>query len=217
MSRYSELTINGEDKWEEVQAFGQAIRLDAATSGRHSTLLLIELYLHTVVRRAMNPARVIREIQALEGMGIASKMKPAVQFTRPHLKGLWHQHYLPSGMSAMAHNIRNGLHKDGLPWFEQRIREAQEAGEDRYVSEDDIKFIAHDAVIGNWERRSQASEMTGEWIIYAEHEGAKYYLCLGQHNSGDAALRKNIDATCVQEFPFLSDILVPVDPSNEPS
>jgi hypothetical protein len=217
VARYTELTINGENKWDEVQAFGQAIRLDAATSGRHSTLLLIELYLHSIVRRAMSPARVIREIQALEGIGVPSKMKPAAPFTRAHLKGLWHQHYLPSGMSAMARNIQNGLRKDGMPWFEQRIRDAQDAGEDRYVSEDDIKLIAHDAVIGNWERRSQAKEMTGEWIIYAEHEGSKYYLCLGQHNSGDAALRKNIDAVCAQEFPFLSYILQPVNPAHERS
>jgi hypothetical protein len=52
--------------------------------------------------------------------------------------------------------------------------------------------------------------MTGEWLVYAIHEGQNYYLCLGTHKSGDDALRQQIDLICVPEFPFLKEILVSV-------
>jgi len=49
--------------------------------------------------------------------------------------------------------------------------------------------------------------MTGEWIIYAEHESQKFYLCLAKHNDGDETIRERIGRVCVREFPFLRDVL----------
>ncbi len=48
--------------------------------------------------------------------------------------------------------------------------------------------------------------MTGEWIIYAEHEGQKFYLCLAKHNDRDEEIREKIERICMREFPFLKDI-----------
>jgi hypothetical protein len=95
-----------------------------------------------------------------------------------------------------------------MPLFKQRTREAQEAGEERYVSIDDIKSLTEDAVHGNLGRLATAAALTGEWIIYAQHEGKNYYLCLGTHHkSGHKALRQQIDDFCCLEFPFLSSLL----------
>ncbi|WP_316885247.1 hypothetical protein [Ralstonia flatus] len=201
------MTINGEDRTAEVHQFGRAIGLDAAAPNRYSTLLLIEMYAATVLAQQMNPAKVIHEIRTLENGGHAVGTKPATQFKHAPLRGLWHKHYQQDGLQSMALNLRLGLKRHGLPVFEQRMREAQEANEERYVSHEDIAAIAHDAVIGNYERRHQAGELTGEWIIYAQHAGKNYYLCLGEHDSGDDVLRKKVDDLCIREFPFLTELL----------
>lgn len=207
--RYTELTINGEDRSEEVRSFAQWIGLEAATSGRHSTRLVVELFVRSVLVGQLNPAKVVREIQALEGKGRGTSTKPPQPFKHPPLRGLWHKHYVADGISTMARNLLNGLRKDGLPEIQRRVREAESAGEERYFTTDDIGAITHDAVIANWQRRSSAKELTGEWIIYAQHGGNNYYLCLGQHDSGDDVLRANIEI-CIAEFPFLAETLHPL-------
>ncbi|MBJ9625737.1 hypothetical protein [Burkholderia multivorans] len=107
----------------------------------------------------------------------------------------------------MAKNLKNGIYKDGLPWFEQRVKEAVATGEDQYMSEDDIKRLTYDAMIGNWLRRSQVYALTGEWLIYAENEGQNYYLCLGSHDGDHQKIRQQIEAICCDEFPFLRSVL----------
>jgi hypothetical protein len=207
--RFGELFINGENKLEELLNFGRIIGLDSVAPNRYSTLFLIHLYFHSVILGRMNPAKVIREIRALEGLDTVSSTKPPLPFKHPPLKGLWHKHHLAEGISSMAANLKNGLKKYGLPLIEERARKAQEANEEKYITEEDITAIVNDAVHGNWMRRAEANELTGEWIIYAQHAGNNYYLCLGQHFSDDnhLSLRNQIDNLCRPEFPFLSDIL----------
>lgn len=158
-------------------------------------------------RERQNPAKIIREIEALEGIGRPSQLKPPTQFNRPPLKGLWHEHYVEDGLRSTAINVKKGLSIYGSPLFRQHMQEAQDAGEVRYVTQEDVASLAHDAVHGNWQRMASAAELTGEWIVYAQHDSANYYLYLGRHASGDDYLRSQIDAICCQEFPFLTALL----------
>ncbi|MFZ0693285.1 MAG: hypothetical protein WAN51_03910 [Alphaproteobacteria bacterium] len=197
---------NGEDKTAELTNFASFIGLEAAALGRYSMLLVLELFGGLKSGR-LNPAKVVHEIKALEGIGVRSQLKPPGPFKHPPLKGLWHKHYLEDGLGAMAINLKKAIGKYGLPLFKQRMREAQKAGEERYVSMEDCKSLADDAVQGNWMRLAGDKALTGEWIVYAQHERANYYLCLGKHDSGDDNLRKQIEALCCQEFPFLITLL----------
>ena len=205
--KFTATAANGEDMTAELTNFANIIGLERAAPGRYSMLLLLNLFGGCKSGR-LNPAKVVHEIKALEGIGKPSRLKPPSPFTRPPLKGLMHKHYLEDGIRSMAINIQKGMKKYGLPLFKQRMREAQQVGEERYVTVEDIKSLANDAVHGNWMRMSSAVELTGQWIIYAQHEGANYYLCLGNHNKSEHAdLRKQIDALCCQEFPFLGALL----------
>ena len=118
------------------------------------------------------------------------------------------QHHLEDGLRGTAVNALKGLHRYGSPLFHQRMQEAQDTGEvslwhpGKYVAS-----LADDIAHGNWQRMASAAELTGEWIIYAQHDGANYYLCLGRHDSGDDYLRRQIDAICCREFPFLTALL----------
>ena len=46
-------------------------------------------------------------------------------------------------------------------------------------------------------------KLTGEWIVYAVHEGLNYYLCITSHESGDENIAQNIKAACLPQFSFL--------------
>lgn len=197
---------NGEDMTAALTELAASVGLDRIAPGRYSFALVLGLF-GGFKSGHQNPAKIIREIEALEGIGRPSQLKPPGQFTRPPLQGLWHKHYLEDGLRATAINARKGLHRYGSPLFRQRMQEAQYAGEVRYVAEEDVASLAHDVAHGNWQRMASAAELTGEWIVYAQHEGANYYLCLGRHDSGDDYLRSQIDAICCQEFPFLATLL----------
>ena len=206
-NKFTAAAVNGENMTAEITNFANIIGLERAAPGRYSILLVLGLF-GGFKSGGLNPAKVVHEINALDGIGNPSQLKPPIQFKYPPLKGLWHKHYLEDGLSAMAINIQKGLKKYGLPLFKQRIREAQEAGEECYVSMEDVKSLADDAVHGNWMRLANDEALTGEWIIYAQHDGENYYLCLGTHEKNQHEdLRKQIDAVCCQEFPFLTTLL----------
>ena len=201
------LFINNEDRTDEVRGFVEAIGLDQVAPERCSILLITQLYCECVIAQRLNPYKLLYEIEVLEGRGRTSRTKPATQFKHPPLRGLWHKHFLADGLRSMALNLRLSLKKHGLPHMERLAEAAERSGEVRYLSEEDIGAIVHDAVRGNYARRADASELTGDWLVYAHHEGRNYYLCAASHATGDETIRAWIDTSCVHEFPFLRDLL----------
>jgi len=204
--KFTATAATGEDMTAVLTEFAASIGLDRVAPDRYSAVLVLGLF-GGFKSRHQNPAKVIREIEALEGIGRPSQLKPPVLFKHPPLKGLWHKHYLEDGLSSTAINVKKGLKIYKSPLFRQRMQEAEGAGEVRYVTQEDVASLADDIVHGNWQRMATAAELTGEWIVYAQHDGANYYLCLGRHDSGDDYLRSQIDAICRQEFPFLTTLL----------
>lgn len=205
-----ETTPEDDSQTVDLSNYSRIIGLENLVSGRYSMYLLAQLYAESVLMGRLNPARVIREIEALEGVR-ESTTKPPTRFSRVPLKGLWHKHHTVDGIPSLAMNIKNGLKRHGMPFFQQMIQEAKDAGEERYVSPEDVPAIVDDIVSGNLSRRRAAKEETGEWIVYAVHEGQNYYLCLGTHNTGDDSIRQQIDRICIPQFPFLKEILSPLD------
>lgn len=131
--KFTAITNDGKDMSAELANFADFIGLDTVVPNRYSILLVLGLF-GGFKSKHLNPANVMHEIKALEGIGTSSQMKPATPFKHPPLKGLWHKHYLEDGLSATARNIKKGLDRYGIPLFKERILEAQEAGKERYVS-----------------------------------------------------------------------------------
>jgi hypothetical protein len=207
MVTISATTADGRDMTAKLNHFARVIGLEAAARGRYSMLLVLGLF-GGLKSGHLNPAKVVYEIQALEGIGKPSHLKRPEPFRHPPLKGLWHKHYLEDGRRAVVLNFQRALKKYSLPLAKQRIREAQKAGVKRDFEIADIKAIVDDAVQGNWLRLARANALTGEWIVFARHQGKNYYLCLGTHDkSQHGHLRAQIDNLCCQEFPFLSALL----------
>lgn len=199
---------DGQDMAPDLLRFAERIELERIAAGRYSLLLLLCLFGGTRSGR-LNPAKVIHEIECLEGIRERSNLKPASQFERkPALRGLWHKHYLEDGLPSMANNLSKGIAKFGLPWLKERVAESHSSGEKSFLTKQDCARIAHDVVVGNWQRLIEQSALTGEWLIFAKHEGKNYYLCIGKHGD-DEMSRSQIDAICLKEFPFLADALTP--------
>ncbi|RZI43712.1 hypothetical protein EGT07_08055 [Herbaspirillum sp. HC18] len=190
--------IHGEDKTDALLLFAETMGLNRLAPGRYSSLFLVDLYHHTV-ELGVNPFKVMDEIRALEDASHKSRTKPATQFERtPLLRGLWHKHYMGTGVPSLAKNILNGLGKHGM----KELAAAELA--DREITEEAIARFTHRLVQGTFELRCEEGKLTGEWIIFAKHNGGNFYLCLGGHTWGDEYIATRIQELCVPEFPFLS-------------
>ncbi len=68
------------------------------------------------------------------------------------------------------------------------------------------KRLAHQFVLGGLEDRAAARRMTGDWIIFATHEGRNFYLGLGTHDEAARdpdALYQRLRLGGEWDFPFL--------------
>jgi hypothetical protein len=200
-------SADGSDAKPALMLFANQLGLETIAPGRYSFLLVLQLFGGYASRRR-HPRKVIREIEALEGIGASSRFKPPIQNKHPPLKGLWHKHFMQDDMRSLAINFMHGLKRYGMPLFEQRAREAAEVGETRYVSVEDVGALTHDIVNGNLGRLSAAQALTGEWLLFAKHQDQNYYLSLALHDkSMHGHVRQQIDAICLNEFPFLDALL----------
>jgi len=191
---------------QKIVEFKSITLLDETLGSRYSLVFLLDLFF-AFENRTINLDAVMHEVNFLEGRLDQSKTKPASQFLRPPLQGLWHKHFFDTSVSGLAQNVKNALNSYSIPYFEQKIEEAKKSGEESYMTEEDISHIVDDVVSRNLQRRSDEQKMTGEWIVYANYQGANYYLCIAMHQEGDASIRNRLDAAFLLEFPFLKDLL----------
>lgn len=213
MNRFEKIMFGDEDKKNEIINVLSIIGITEEILDRCSLIFIMQLY-GTFMSRAENPYIIGNEILHLEGVSHRgeSRTKPAAVFNRKvYLRGLWHKHYMGSSVSDMAMNLKNALYTYGLPKLKADVEEVERSGEERFFTPEDAGRIAHEAVVDNFIRRSQEQKLTGHWIIYAIHEGQNFYLSLGRHDSDEAEIRRNIDAISLLEFPFLSDVLHPLN------
>lgn len=190
----------------DLGEFVKHIGLEKLAPGRYSLLLAANLY-GGALSGTQNPAKIVREIELLEQDELGQLKKP-IQNRHPPLKGLWHKHYMQDGIPSLAQNVLKGLNRYKIPVFQQMIEDAEKAGEERFVEVTDIPRIVDDVVSGNRRRLAEQQAITGEWIMFAKHEGQNYYLTIATHDSDTHQhVREQIDQVCCVEFPFLAQLL----------
>lgn len=192
------------DFYARMQVFYSALNHDGILNERCSSQILLDLFFG-MQSFGVRPLTVIDEIKSLEKLKI-SQTKPATPFRGRYLGGLWHKHYMNGDVASLAQNVKSALDEYRIPFFDKRIREAQAAGEKRLVTKEDVPKIVDDVLRNNLARRRSEGKMTGEWVIYAQHESQNFYLCLAKHDDGDEKIREKIERICLWEFPFLKDV-----------
>lgn len=151
-----------------------------------------------------DPFAVLDELDHLEGLRSFSRTKPESPFKGPHLKPFWHKHFSSSRHLIKNIGIRWNIAGNGNKDLDRMILDiANEHGED---SEQWINQLVHRLVIGGYEERV-ARGLTGDWIIFAKHEGKNYYLDLATHDEGTSeraeVLARKLRRGCFAEFPFV--------------
>lgn len=154
--------------------------------------------------RYFDPFAVLDELDYLEGIRSASRTKPESRFKGEHLRPFWHKHFSSSRHLLKNIGVRWNLTGDGNRDLDRMILDvAHKHGEDpdRWIND-----LVHRLVVGGYEERA-ARGLTGDWIIYAKHAGANYYLDLATHDEGVAEhaeqLAHKLRSGCFAEFPFV--------------
>lgn len=104
----------------------------------------------------------------------------------------------------MAKNITLGFGKKNRPVLRKIIREHYNP-DTAHLSHETISKNIADAVTGIFVQRSREQKLTGDWIIFAKHEGQNYYLDLASHQEQDVDIYSRISQGCFDQFPFLKD------------
>ncbi|HJT43493.1 MAG TPA: hypothetical protein VJ750_08330 [Rhizomicrobium sp.] len=171
----------------------------AIVTGRYSAGLIRQFDAH-VENRTANIFQIFGEIAALEGAANAkpSRTKPASEFKRKLLNGLWHKHYTQA--CFLATNLK-------LHWTRDKLRRLikDSYGGREFFDEQAAKELSYRFVQDGYLERSSNGELTGEWIVFAKQDDKAYYLTLGAHTEGDEAIWRRCKA-CASEFSDLKII-----------
>ncbi len=186
---------------DQIDEFKRSVLGDAPFVQRVSIVLAITVA--TLRQRTGEDFEVIQEIEHLES-GLPTSSKPAEPFRHPPLHRFSHKHYVTG-----RHFFRN----IGERWNVARgsgnrdlTKAIQEAAK-LYGKEPALwqGYLAHHLILGALDERAAARRMTGDWIIFAVHEGQNYYLDLATHEEGQepGALYEKLRSGSEAEFPFL--------------
>lgn len=181
---------------EKLMSF-KALYVSGDLAARMADLLWFDLYVLDS-EFGVSPHEIMREIKNLESGEPAIGVKPATEFNRPPLKGLWHKHYFAAHF--MLKNIRLGLGKNGL---EDAINDVLDPNKVKIIEQNHIDEIIRKVLNDPLEKRYSDGKMTGEWIVFAKNKGINYYLCTGTHDWGDQGIYDRVMTNCVRNFPDL--------------
>jgi len=187
---------------EEIAQFAERCGLSKAAPERYSHLLVVNLIANLDLF-GVDPGCVVNEILHLEGVNNFSMTKPASEFKKAPLAGLWHKHYFSGTPNSFAVNLINQYGKTGIREICKEIF-APHFGEK--VTEEMIKKMADRIVNDAFSDRVNEGKATGEWIVYAKNNGRNYYLTLATHTCGNQRILNNIKLGGLGEFKFLADL-----------
>ncbi|UPT96056.1 hypothetical protein J4G48_0044495 [Bradyrhizobium barranii subsp. apii] len=162
-------------------------------AGRYSNLFVRQLSLGWITRRLHVPM-ILDEVALLEGTeGTRRSIMQPEELLRPPLHGLWHKHFMQP--SFIGRNLAHVWTKKRLEQLRQQNLPAEQ--------------LLHHMAFGGYSLRTgnvppdekQEPEATGEWIVFAKHEGRNYYLTLGRHHRDKTVWHLCRHSAC--EFPEL--------------
>lgn len=187
---------------------------DRKIQGRFSANLILGLTDNVLNKK--NIGRIIEEIYFLEGdEKYKSITKPASMFNQGLLCGLWHKHYHVADLKSLSFNLIEPLkNKRGERRFNENLKTTYNRAEkNNWNNFEKANYLVELLFEKQLENLEQQQKMTGEWIIYHNHNGKNYYLAIAEHLTGEYReieydnLGKQIQVFCSLEFPeFKNDL-----------
>lgn len=181
---------------------------------RCSQILFSQLAHMPAYRGLNSPFQFVeREIMHLEGLA-QTITKPAMPFKKSgKLAGFMHKHFCVPGYEHLGVNalLAWQLGKAGSKKLtDMALRIAKPYADVEQNKEVLLKFsgeIARAVVFGpgGLQDRQSSAKATGDWIIYASHQGQNYYLCISKHDEYDFILEAL--KLCGAQYPFVTALL----------
>jgi hypothetical protein len=151
-----------------------------------------------------NAFAVLDEMDYLEGIRSSSCTKEESQFKKPPLFPFWHKHFFSAQHLLKNIGIRWNMQNGGNRDLDKLLYSVVA----KHGEKPDIwpNYLTHQLVNVGFTERSERG-LTGDWLIYAKHEGLNYYLDLATHEEGVGTqadtLFKKLENGSKAEFPFL--------------
>lgn len=186
----------------ELTNFAAAAGLDDIAPGRYSMLFAFKMFLCTTME-GIESHFILEELKALEGQpNFAPPTKPPAQFTEKPLEGMWHKHFFSARF--VPQNIATHMNKRKVAETVNRIMDPAKSP---VVTKELIRELSDAVTQDALKERVSQGKLTGEWIVFAKHNGQNYYLTLASHPSdrgtGDQNIFNEIKAMAYAQFPFL--------------
>jgi len=146
---------------------------------------------------------ILAEILWLERLGPRTSTKPPAPLKEPALNGLWHKHFLMPDFVVRNIGIHWGLSRKGNQRFNTELNKffAMHKGkimDDRLAGE-----LIHRIVLGGYEARASKKRLTGEWIVYGQADGKRYYLTIATHDESPEDIMSRIRSAAGTKYDFL--------------
>ena len=192
-------TVNGNVSLtaDQLATFRQAYVSSPDLASRMSNLFWFDLYVYDR-EFGVSPHEVLREINSLEKGTSDTGTKPPTLFNFPPLKGLWHKHFFSAHF--LVNNLLLALGKNGL----EKLAKDEIGKKGAQITDEILNALARRVANEPVDKRANDGKLTGEWIVFAKHQGKNYYLCLNTHDAGDQAIYNRIMEHCAKDFPQLS-------------
>lgn len=153
--------------------------------------------------QVINTHQMMDEIKSLENSGKRTQTKKVTPFRNEPLKGLMKTHFTDASFILKNIGIHMGLeHGDGKR-LNKLIQKAFDKNTSGVVDDEFINRIATGMTFGALKERAKGQKLTGEWIVFQEHEGKNYYLTLAAHDEGDENIYKRVCDSYELDYPFL--------------
>lgn len=202
---YEDIKLKNEEMDERIHILFQVLEekdFQDVTGGRFSLLFIMKLIKAMISDDAV--MRILHEIEILENKtDKKSSTKPETQFKRGKIKGLWHKHYLPTGLKNIALNLE--------AQFGYKNKEI--IGEIKQIFSKDLSDEKKSCEVSRLVTTKQLSDrfkerrVTGEWIIYHVHNNQKYYLDIASHEDNEEIIVNSIRDMVLKEFPEFQNSL----------
>lgn len=143
---------------------------------------------------------IINEIEVLEESTVyTTHTKTQTSFKHEPLKGLWHKHFHLGNLKNMKIMYLDALIRD-KKWKQitQECRALEKKKGDSDLSL--VWSVLKKHTFDDYELRVETGQLTGEWIVYHEFLGKKYYLGLWSHDDLDEIIAAKIKNIFKSEF-----------------
>jgi hypothetical protein len=172
---------------------------------RISTIFIAQI-IQIQASRSIDTNSILNEIKFLEGIKNNSSTKSVEKFKHQPLQGLMKKHFYDEKFWMKNFYTHFSFEYGGNSNLDTIINEAflQSKNTFGYLNGNFISnYIATKIVVDGVKERTIKNKLTGEWIIFKQHNGKNYYLTLASHREKDEAIYERVCDAYKFDFPFL--------------